>query len=57
MALEAQDILVFMPDEITAHNDPPQFLMTPSGVGVQVDEQDVAVARKVIRSEINTGLL
>ncbi len=51
MALEAQGISAFIPDENTAYNAPPQFLTSPSGIRVQVDEQDVEVARKVIESE------
>jgi len=51
MALEAKGISAFIPDENMAYNAPNLFLTTPSGVRVQVDEQDVEVARKVIESE------
>ena len=54
MALEAQGISAFIPDEYTAYNAPPRFLTSPSGVRVQVDEQDVEVARKVIASEVKS---
>ncbi len=48
MALESKGISAFIPDEYTAYNAPPQFLTSPSGVRVQVDEKDVEAARKVI---------
>ena len=51
MAFEAQGILASIPDEYTVTNAPNIFLTNPSGVRVQVDEQDVEVARKVIESE------
>ena len=54
LALEAQGISAFIPDEYTAYNAPPQFLTIPSGVRVQVDQRDVEAARKVIAREVKS---
>ena len=48
MALESQGISVFIPDEYTATNAPYRFLTAPSGVRVQVAEEDEQAARRVI---------
>ena len=47
MALEAHGIAAFIPDENMAGIDPPLFL-TPSGVRVQVAEEDVEAAQSII---------
>jgi exoribonuclease II len=47
MRLEANGITVFIPDETMAGVNPPIFL-SPSGVRIQVAEEDVAAAQKVL---------
>jgi hypothetical protein len=48
MALESQGISVLIPDEYAATNAPYRFLTDPSGVRVQVAEEDEAAAREII---------
>ncbi len=50
MLLEAHGIAVFIPDENTARIDPPAFL-SPSGVRVQVDDDDAVEARETIQDQ------
>jgi hypothetical protein len=51
MALDAADIPSFIPDEATAQNAPYFFIATSSGVRLQVAEEDVENARKIIKAE------
>jgi Putative prokaryotic signal transducing protein len=53
MRLEANGIAVFIPDETMAGIDPPVFL-SPSGVRVQVAEEDVEAAQEVIAQKPNS---
>ena len=55
MALEAQGIKAFVPDELTATNAPYRFLTDPSGVRVQVAEEDAETARQVISDQAKAG--
>jgi Putative prokaryotic signal transducing protein len=55
MALEARGIEAFVPDELTATNAPYRFLTDPSGVRVQVAEEDVETARQVISDHAKAG--
>ena len=50
MALEANGITVFIPDEYTAGNA--LYQPDPSGVRVQVAEEDAETARQVISVEL-----
>ena len=54
MRLEASGINVFIPDETMARIEPPVFL-SPSGVRVQVAEEDVEAAQKVIAQKPNSN--
>lgn len=55
MALEAQGIKAFVPDEYAATNAPYRFLTDPSGVRVQVAEEDAETARQVISNLAKAG--
>ena len=55
MALEARGIKAFVPDELTATNAPYRFLTDPSGVRVQVAEEDAETARQVISDQAKAG--
>lgn len=55
MVLEANGIPVFIPDEFAATNAPYRFLTDPSGVRVQVAEEDAETARKVISEQAKAG--
>ena len=50
MALESHGIAAFIPDEYMASIDLPIFF-TPSGVRVQVAEEDVEAAQRIIREQ------
>ena len=55
MTLEALGIRAFVPDELTATNAPYRFLTDPSGVRVQVAEEDAETARQVISDQAKAG--
>ena len=55
MALEAQGVTAFIPEEYTATNVPYRFLTDPSGVWVQVAEEDAETARQVISDQAKAG--
>ena len=46
--LESRGIEVFIPDEFTAQMDPPLFYATTSGVRIQVADEDVEAAKRVL---------
>ena len=48
MALDAQEIPSFIPDEFTAQNAPWQFVGSSSGVRLQVADEHAAKARQII---------
>ncbi len=50
-----QGIKAFVPDELTATNAPYRFLTDPSGVRVQVAEEDAETARQVISDQAKAG--
>lgn len=51
MALDAADIPSFIPDEAIAQNAPYFFIATSRGVRLQVAEEHVETARKIIKEE------
>ena len=51
MALGAEDIPSFIPDEATAQNAPYFFIATSAGVRLQVAEKHAEEARKIIKCE------
>ncbi|HXI82862.1 MAG TPA: DUF2007 domain-containing protein [Verrucomicrobiae bacterium] len=55
MALEASGIKAFVPDELTATNAPYRFLTDPSGVRVQVADEDAETARQMISDQVKAG--
>jgi hypothetical protein len=48
MALDAEEIPSFIPDEFTAQNAPWQFIGSSSGVRLQVADEHAAKARQII---------
>jgi hypothetical protein len=49
--LEANDITAYVPDELTAQSAPH---FSGSGIHIQVDDQDAAMAKRILEEAENT---